>query len=118
MSKKTLRIIVILSTIVAIVSMNVLVFAENSEGPSSITPKPTTAFNDVGGKIIGAIQAVGNIISVAMLVVLGIKYMMGSAEEKAADKKSMIPYVIGAVLIFAASNIAQMIYTFSTSMTK
>lgn len=117
MSKKTLRIITIVATILAIIAMNVLVFAEANEGPAGVTAKPTTAFNEIGGKIIGAIQAVGNIISIAMLVVLGIKYMMGSAEEKAADKKSMIPYVIGAVLIFAASNIAQMIYTFATSMT-
>ena len=39
--------------------------------------------------------------------------MMGSAEEKAEYKKVMIPYLIGAVLIFAAPYIAGAIYTFS-----
>ena len=46
-----------------------------------------------------------------ILVVLGIKYMMGSAEEKAEYKKTMIPYVVGAILIFLAPMIANMIYT-------
>lgn len=38
--------------------------------------------------------------------------MMGSAEEKAEYKKTLMPYFIGAVLIFAASAFAQAIYSF------
>lgn len=44
--------------------------------------------------------------------------MMGSAQEKAEYKKTMIPYLIGAVLIFAASNIAGWIYNFATTNIK
>ena len=32
--------------------------------------------------------------------------MMGSASEKAEYKKTMIPYVVGAVILFGASAIA------------
>jgi len=49
-------------------------------------------------------------------MVLGIKYMMGSAEEKAEYKKTMIPYIIGAILLFAATTIANAIYTFANGM--
>ena len=63
------------------------------------------------------VQAIGSIISVLVLVILGIKYMMGSAEEKAEYKKTMIPYLIGAILVFAASNIAGVMYNVSTSIT-
>lgn len=38
-------------------------------------------------------------------MILGIKYMMGSAEERANYKRSMIPFVIGAILLFAAVNL-------------
>ena len=48
-----------------------------------------------------------------MLVVIGIKYMMGSAEEKAEYKKTLMPYIIGAALVFAASAIAGIIYGFT-----
>ena len=37
--------------------------------------------------------------------------MVGSAEEKAEYKKTMIPYLVGAICIFAASTIANVVYT-------
>ena len=36
--------------------------------------------------------------------------MMGSAEEKAEYKKTMVPYLIGAIVLFAASALAGGIY--------
>ena len=70
----------------------------------------------MGSKVIGLIQTVGSVLSVAILVVLGIKYMMGSTEEKAEYKKTLIPYVIGAILIFAASNVAGIVYNMASGI--
>lgn len=60
---------------------------------------------DMANVIIGAIQIVGTVLSVAVLAILGIKYMMGSVEEKAEYKKTLIPYVIGAIMVFGITNI-------------
>ena len=76
----------------------------------------TDAIKDIGYRIFGIVQVVGTILAVVILVVLGIKYMMGSAEEKAEYKKTMIPYIIGAILIFAASSIANMVYDWAQSI--
>ena len=84
--------------------------------PSKITIKDSDSFNAIGGKIIGLVQAIGSILAVVVLVILGIKYMMGSAEEKADYKKTMIPYLIGAILVFAASNIAGMVFNFANTL--
>ena len=65
---------------------------------------------DVGNKILGLIQAVGTFISVGGLMILGIRYMIGSTEERASYKKSMLPYIIGAILLFGAVNITSIIY--------
>lgn len=81
--------------------------------PAEITAQPTEADDEItaiGGKVLSAITTVGIVLSVIMLAVLGIKYMMGSSEEKAEYKKSMLPYLIGAILIFAASTIATAVY--------
>ena len=51
-----------------------------------------------------------------LLLVIGIKYMMGSASEKAEYKKTMIPYIVGAVLIFAGTSLVRVIYSLSTSV--
>ena len=69
-----------------------------------------------GNSVVRVISTIGVVVSVIMLVVLGIKYMMGSTEEKAAYKKSLMPYVIGAVLVFAASEIAQFIYNLAIEL--
>ena len=95
-------------------------FTKNPDGSEGgeIETRGTGVTNvkSVGGKIVGIIQVVGTIISVAMIIVLGIKYMMGSAEEKAAYKSTLLPYFIGAVLIFAASNLSQIIYSWTSKI--
>lgn len=81
--------------------------------PSTITGASTSGASkvtDLGKKIVGIVQTVGSVVSVVVLIVLGIKYMMGSTEEKAEYKKTLLPYIIGAVLIFAAANLASVIY--------
>ena len=61
-------------------------------------------------QVLGIIQVIGTFIAVGTLMILGIKYMVGSAEERASYKKSMLPYIIGSVLIFSAVNITSVVY--------
>ncbi len=65
---------------------------------------------NLGATIVTIMQTVGIVVAVVVLLVLGIKYMMGSAEEKAEYKKTMIPYLVGAVLIFASTTIVNVVY--------
>ena len=71
----------------------------------------------VAGNIVNIITWVGIIVAIIVLLVLGIKYMMGSADEKAEYKKTMIPYLVGAVLIFGASAIVQAVVKMTTMTT-
>ena len=79
--------------------------------PNNWAPNSTTSAQganrvlEIGNDIVGVIQLVGSFVSVGVLVVLGIKYMMGSVEEKASYKKAMMPYLIGAIMLFAITNI-------------
>ena len=74
-----------------------------------ITDQSSNKVMDMGNKIIGAIQLIGSIVSVLTLVVLGIKYMTGSVEERAEYKKTMMPYVVGAVMVFAITNLLKIL---------
>lgn len=76
----------------------------------------TNDLTKVGNNIVTIIQVVGIVIAVIVLLVIGIKYMMGSASEKAEYKKTMIPYIVGAVLIFAGTSLIRVIYSLSTSV--
>ncbi len=76
----------------------------------------TTSVMNVGGMVVAIVQTVGIVVAVVVLLVLGIKYMMGSAEEKAEYKKTMIPYIVGAVLIFAATTIVNVVYNMANGL--
>ena len=76
----------------------------------------TNDLTKVGNNIVTIIQVVGIVIAVIVLLIIGIKYMMGSASEKAEYKKTMIPYIVGAVLIFAGTSLVRVIYSLSTSV--
>jgi type IV secretory pathway VirB2 component (pilin) len=113
MKTSTKKIIVFIVTLILMVSMASMAFALD---PSQITPSTsvegTTSIQEVGQSIFGIIQVVGVVLSVIILAIIGIKYMIGSAEEKAEYKKTFIPYIVGAVLIFGASTLANVVYQF------
>lgn len=66
--------------------------------------------------ILGYLQVIGSIISVIALIIIGIRYMFSSLEEKAKMKGVMIYYIIGAVLVFATSNVLGIAYRIITSI--
>ena len=118
MNKKAIKLVsAILTIAIALMLLTSTAFAYN---PSSVnTEAELNGINKVteaGEGIIGAIRIVGILVSVGILMVIGIKYMMGSAEEKASYKKTMVPYLVGAVLIFGASMIAQAVFDFATNL--
>ncbi len=118
MKNKTFKILFTTLLVVMMVCISISSFAIE---PGNIKAKDnvngTTEITNVGQSVVGILQTVGIVLSVVILIILGIKYMMGSAEEKADYKKSMLPYVVGAGIIFAASALAQVIYQFFTGIT-
>lgn len=74
------------------------------------TVSDTSNITTVGANIVNIIQVVGIVIAVVVLLVIGIKYLIGSAQEKAEYKKTMIPYIVGAILIFAGTSLVKVIY--------
>ena len=49
-------------------------------------------------------------------MLLGIKYMLSSVEEKAEYKKTCGVYIVGAILVFGVSTFAEIIYKVVQSM--
>lgn len=118
MNKKMVKVLSTVVMIMMIISVALSVFAvEPSEIVGTTDGNGSTEITNVGKSIVGILQTVGIVLSVIVLIVLGIKYMMGSAEEKAEYKKTMMPYIVGAALIFAASALAQVVYQFFTGIT-
>lgn len=69
----------------------------------------TNEINNIGNAIIGAIKGFGIVTSVVAMIVMGIRYMAGSVEEKAEYKKSMLPYFLGALMVFTITTFLSII---------
>ena len=119
--KKTVKIInvVMLVAMVLMMSSTVVSAATAAPNPNTFTGgtvSGTSGITTIGNQIITIVSTIGSIASGIVWIVLGIKYMMGSAEEKSEYKKTLLPYVIGAALVFAASAISGIIFGFTQNL--
>lgn len=91
------------------ITMSTIAFAAGV----NIQMNPPSALNGVIGAVLGFVKVIGYAFAVGMLLYIGIKYTMASANEKADLKKGSISYVIGAIIIFGASTLVGILATLS-----
>lgn len=115
---KTLKIVAIISIIVAMLFVSTQVFAaidldgvvdsvdKNISGDTAAAGNLTT----LAGKVVGLIQIASAVAAVVLVAVFGFKFIMGSANEKADYQKSFVPLIIGVIVVFAATSIAKLLF--------
>lgn len=115
--KKTNKIIfLVVLTILLILSMSLTTYAKidtSKLNQIGNIGSGTGALSQISGKILGVIYAVAVAVSIGMILVIGIKYMISSPDDKASLKARAVPYLIGAVLIFGTANIVRFIQKMS-----
>lgn len=112
---KTLKILSVLLIAIVLITITTNVFAAEVK-PGDLTPTygDATQLTNTAGKIMGMIRNVAIIASVIIIMVLGVKFMLGSVEEKADYKKSFVPLIIGIILVVAATSIATFIFNMAS----
>ena len=120
MKKKTIVKIMSIALMVAMVAMCLSNVAladtktmEIIDGKNSTT---SGSFQEILKVILGVTQVIGVAIAVIMLVVLAIKYISAAPGDKAEIKKHAVVYIVGAVVLFAASGIIGLISQFATNI--
>ena len=108
---KVLSVVMITIMMVSYFSTAVLAIATD---PNTFDGKSNTIdssqINGFMNSVINIVSMVGSAVAIIALIILGIKYMMGSAEEKAEYKKTLLPYIFGAIMVFGASVLTGFIY--------
>ena len=74
------------------------------------TPTAPDGGDTIAGKILGFLQWAGYAIAVGIVIYIGIKYIMASADEKASLKSTVIKFFIGAFLIVNATTILNIFF--------
>lgn len=77
----------------------------NDWKPTELPGEETEEFIAMGNVIVNVIRTIGIVVTVVTLMIMGIKYMAGSIQERAEYKKSMKPYLIGVLIFFGISQI-------------
>ncbi len=115
MKNKILKILTIIFMVLVITNITNYAYADfdttdlsgiyNTSGVSDLRNK--------SGKVYRIVQIGGTAVSLIALLVLGMRYMLSSPNEKATIKEKLIPYLIGTIIFFAASNLVAIVMRFA-----
>lgn len=120
MTKKVMRVVALLLATVLVVALAGSVFASGTELSQFDNIKDSSGAGSSVTNIIGAIiniaQIIGTGVAIIMLIVLAIKYISAAPGDKAEIKKHAVVYIVGAIVLFAATGILQIIKNFSSNI--
>lgn len=78
-------------------------FLKAGEGQNVVIDE--TKLQDSSKEIYNILLIIGICVAVIVAAILGIKFMLGSMEEKAQIKEALIPFIIGCIVVFGAFGI-------------
>ena len=113
--KKILSIVAITLIIFACFSVSTSIYAlsDPTDNPDTYKPQSQSDIDSKASKyaglVYGTLQNTGVVVGTVMMAVIGLKYIVGSAEEKAEYKQTMVPFFIGALLLTSVSVILGLI---------
>lgn len=122
--QKVIKILIILIVIILLISNSACVYGakansdikglaknwldlgrEEAEKSGGASTKKWSEFNNLAGILWG----IGIFVILTCGVIIGIKYMFSSLEEKASMKENLKPYIIGSIIIIGALGIWQLL---------
>ena len=110
---KIIALIVVAILTVAALSQGVLAYDLNAFDSVKDTSGASSSVTNIIGSIINIVQIVGTGVAIIMLVVLAIKYISAAPGDKADIKKHAVVYIVGAVVLFAATGILGIVKNFA-----
>lgn len=116
--KKTLKVIFIIAVMLfglLGVSQNIS-FAEKANVSGTLDNVNSATGGDIGdaatigGNIVNWIWGISIVVAVVVVMITGLKFIVGSTQEKAEYKKSLIPLVVGVLILVFATTIVKVLF--------
>ncbi len=121
MKKIAIKVLILLISFLLIFSIiynsKATAITEMFGGKNVTTDKASKKIVSILAIVLEIVRNIGAGLALLMLLILGCKYMLASAGERAEIKKHAVTYVIGAVVLFAASGILEILKQFALSVT-
>ncbi len=116
--KKTLKVlsVVLLSVAMLFVFAQPVSFAarQSTEEVINMTNGGNQMSGEVGniaGTIINWIWGISIIVAIIVVMVIGIKFIIGGTQEKAEYKKSLMPVAVGVILVVFATTLVKFLFS-------
>lgn len=116
--KKTLKVIFIIAVMLfglLGVSQNIS-FAKKADVGGTLDNVNSATGGDIGdaatigGNIVNWIWGISIVVAVVVVMITGLKFIVGSTQEKAEYKKSLIPLVVGVLILVFATTIVKVLF--------
>ncbi len=115
--KKTLKIILIAMTaVILLFGMSQTISFAKVDVDTTLTEVNGATGGDIGeastigGNIVNWIWGISIVVAVVVLMITGLKFIVGSTQEKAEYKKSLIPLVVGVLILVFATTIVKVLF--------
>lgn len=108
MLKKISKFILIL--MIFMILFNYDVFAVSASDLKPSYTAHSSSFVRIGRELLGWIRNIAAIVLVILLAFFGLKFMMGSVDQKAEYKKSLMPLIIGTFVVLGATTITNIVW--------
>ena len=117
--KKTLKMFaIVMLSIMLIFTFGQPVVSRAAEGDSSVSTIVDSVktkqnqgadqnLSNISATIFHWIWVISIIVAVIVIMIIGLKFIVGSTQEKAEYKKSLIPLVVGVALVVSATTITK-----------
>lgn len=112
MKKNILKIafcLIVILSILLISTVSATSIIEDIDNNKGTNTSAGNTVKETGNIIIGTIKVVGTGIAILMLLYIAIKYMIAAPSEKAEFKKTAVVYAVGAVVLFAAPRLVELV---------
>ena len=87
-------------------------------GSTTVTVLNTTTLKSTSDYIYNTLLTLAIIVAVIVAMILGIQFMVASADEKAKVKEALMPFVVGCIVVFGSFTIWKTIVIIGNSAEK
>ena len=115
--KKTLKIlsVVLLSVAFLLTFAQPISFARSDVntviGQTESNNEMSNELGGIAGTVINWIWGISIIVAIIVVMVIGIKFIIGGTQEKAEYKKSLMPVAVGVILVVFATTLVKFLFS-------
>lgn len=91
-------------------------FDPGAYNPGTVRRRDAEPVFAMGEKIFGALRNIAALIAVVTIGIIGLRYMFGSVDSKAEYKATMMPWVIGVLMVVLVTTLLDVIQNLASKI--